>query len=98
VRFGPDGAAVEKAIPVGEQSSEMEGPHGLAISPDGRFLLYDDRPRRSRMLEIEDVASGRSLARLPTSTKLAHGVAVSPDSRYAFATSEGVGGYLPVDS
>ena len=34
---------------------------------------------------------GKSLARLKTSTTLAHGVAVSPDSRYAFVTSEGVG-------
>jgi DNA-binding beta-propeller fold protein YncE len=28
---------------------------------------------------------------MPTSTTVAHGVAVSPDSRYAFVSSEGVG-------
>lgn len=38
IRFGPAGAAVEKTIPVGEQAAEMEGPHGLIISPDARFL------------------------------------------------------------
>ncbi len=38
IRFGPDGAVVEKTIPVGEQATEMEGPHGLQISADGRFL------------------------------------------------------------
>jgi hypothetical protein len=43
------------------------------------------------MLEVFDLASGRSLARLPTSTTLAHGVVVTPDSRYAFVSSEGVG-------
>ncbi|MGQ0649729.1 MAG: YncE family protein [Gemmatimonadaceae bacterium] len=38
IKFGPDGARVEKSIPIGEQATEMEGPHGLQISPDGRFL------------------------------------------------------------
>jgi DNA-binding beta-propeller fold protein YncE len=38
VRFGPDGAAVERTIPVGEMPTELEGPHGLQISRDGRFL------------------------------------------------------------
>ena len=43
------------------------------------------------MVEIFDLASGRSLARIKTSNTLAHGVTISPDSRYAFVTSEGVG-------
>jgi DNA-binding beta-propeller fold protein YncE len=38
VRFGPDGAEVERTIPVGESAVETEGPHGLRISPDGRYL------------------------------------------------------------
>ena len=38
VRFGPDGAVVEKTFPVGESASELEGPHGLQISRDGKFL------------------------------------------------------------
>ena len=38
VRFGPDGAIVEKTFPVGESASELEGPHGLQISRDGKFL------------------------------------------------------------
>ena len=38
IRFGPGGAVVERTIPVGEQAAEMEGPHGLQISADGRFL------------------------------------------------------------
>ena len=38
IRFGPAGAVVEKTIPVGESPVEMEGPHGLQISPDGKFL------------------------------------------------------------
>lgn len=38
VRFGPDGAAVEKTFPVGESPVEMEGPHGLQIDRDGKYL------------------------------------------------------------
>lgn len=29
---------MEKTIPVGELAAEMEGPHGLQISPDGKYL------------------------------------------------------------
>jgi DNA-binding beta-propeller fold protein YncE len=39
VRFGPGGAVVEKTIPVGEFAAEMEGPHGLTISRDGKYLF-----------------------------------------------------------
>lgn len=38
VRFGPEGTVVEKTIPIGELAAEMEGPHGLVISPDGKYL------------------------------------------------------------
>ena len=38
IRFGPDGAVVEKTIPVGELAAEMEGPHGVQISSDGKYL------------------------------------------------------------
>lgn len=38
VRFGPDGAVVEKTFPVGESAHELEGPHGLQISRDGKYL------------------------------------------------------------
>ena len=39
VRFGPAGAVLDRTIPVGEIAVETEGPHGLNVSPDGRFLF-----------------------------------------------------------
>ena len=39
IRFGPAGAVLDRTIPVGEIAVETEGPHGLNISPDGRFLF-----------------------------------------------------------
>lgn len=38
IRFGPVGAAVERTIPIGRLPTENEGPHGMAISRDGRHL------------------------------------------------------------
>ena len=37
VRFGPDGGELAKRIPVGILPNEIEGPHGVRVSPDGRF-------------------------------------------------------------
>jgi len=65
------------------------GVYNLAVTPDGRRLVAT--LKQGSMVEIFDIAGGRSLARLKTSTTLAHGVAISPDSRYAFVSSEGVG-------
>ena len=38
IRLDAQGLAVERTTPIGELSAEMEGPHGLQITPDGRFL------------------------------------------------------------
>lgn len=65
------------------------GPYNLAVTPDGTLLLAT--LKKGASFEVFDVASGRSLAQLRNSTTLANGIAVSPDSRYAFVSSEGVG-------
>ena len=36
VRFGPEGGELVRRIPVGILPSEIEGPHGVRVSPDGR--------------------------------------------------------------
>ena len=38
VRFGPAGARVERAFRTGLVPSEVAGPHGVAVSPDGRHF------------------------------------------------------------
>jgi DNA-binding beta-propeller fold protein YncE len=65
------------------------GVYNLAVTPDGRLLLAT--LKQGSMFEIFDLASGKSLAQLKTSNALAHGVAVSSDSLYAFVSSEGRG-------
>jgi YVTN family beta-propeller protein len=65
------------------------GPYNLAVSPDGRLLVSTLKPFAA--IEVYDIASGKILATIKNSTTLANGVVVSPDSRYAFVASEGVG-------
>jgi DNA-binding beta-propeller fold protein YncE len=65
------------------------GPYNLAVTADGRHMVAT--LKQSTGVEIYDLTTGLSVAKLPTSTTVAHGVAVSPDSRYAFVSSEGVG-------
>lgn len=65
------------------------GVYNLAVTPDGRLMVAT--LKQGHMVEVFDLASGKSLARLKTSNTIAHGVTVSPDSRYAFVSSEGVG-------
>jgi DNA-binding beta-propeller fold protein YncE len=38
VRFWPGGARVERELPTGLMPTSIDGPHGLAVSPDGRWL------------------------------------------------------------
>jgi DNA-binding beta-propeller fold protein YncE len=37
VRFGPNGARVERESTTGMMPADVDGPHGVAVSPDGRF-------------------------------------------------------------
>ncbi len=37
IRHGPEGTEVVKRIPVGSFPAEIEGPHGLNVSPGGRY-------------------------------------------------------------
>ena len=37
VRFGPGGARVEREIPTGDMPTDIDGPHGISVSPDKQF-------------------------------------------------------------
>jgi DNA-binding beta-propeller fold protein YncE len=65
------------------------GPYNLATTPDGKYLLVT--LKRGAGFEMIDLTTGLSVYREKLSTTVGHGVAVSPDSRYAFVSAEGVG-------
>ena len=85
IRFGPDGTVVEKTVLVGEIPVEMEGPHGLQITRDGKYLLMTTGHGTpdGKIWKIElgpDTVVGPSihLGKFPASLD------VTPDGLYAF--------------
>lgn len=66
-----------------------KGPYNIEVTPDGKKLLVSYKSDRA--IGILDTTTGRELARLPSSRRVTHGVVISPDGRYGFVSSEGVG-------
>jgi DNA-binding beta-propeller fold protein YncE len=83
VEIDVDAWKLRRRIPAGE------GIYNLAASPDGRLLVGTDK--KGKAVSVIDTRSGKELARIPTSRRLPSGLVISPDSRYAFVTLEGVG-------
>lgn len=65
------------------------GPYNLAVTPDGRLLIAT--LKQGAGVQMFDLATGESVLNTKSSTTVTHGIAVSPDSRYAFVSNEGVG-------
>ncbi len=65
------------------------GVYNLDAAADGGVLVGS--LKQGAGVEFFDVQEWRSLGRVDSSTSVTHGVAVSPDSRYAFISVEGVG-------
>jgi DNA-binding beta-propeller fold protein YncE len=66
-----------------------DGVYNLAVTSDGALLVATNK--RGRSVSVFDARTGRELARIPTLRRVVHGVAISPDDRYAFVSVEGVG-------
>ena len=66
------------------------GPYNLEVSPDGHLLVVTFKGDQAT--GIFDLQSGDLRATVENTRRLPHGVAISPDSRYAFVSVEGVGG------
>ncbi len=66
-----------------------DGVYNLAATRDGRLLVTTNK--RGQSASVIDLSTGHELARIATSRRVASGVAISADDRYAFVTCEGVG-------
>lgn len=70
--------------------STPKAPYNLAATPDGKLLVATQKgPGTTTIWRLADL---QLLAEIPGTRMVASGVAVSPDSRYAFVTLEGIGG------
>ena len=65
------------------------GAYNVEPSPDGRTIIVSNKKAQS--ISRIDARTLTETARIPTSKKLVHGVAYSPDSRLAYVTSESIG-------
>jgi DNA-binding beta-propeller fold protein YncE len=65
------------------------GPYNLEVTPDGTTLVVTYKGDHA--VGVFDLADGSEKEAVPSSRRIPHGVAVSPDSRYAFISVEGVG-------
>ena len=64
-------------------------PYNLGISADGSVLVAS--LKGAGQVQFFDVETGVSQAVVPSTTTVTHGVALTPDSRYAFISVEGRG-------
>jgi YVTN family beta-propeller protein len=72
-----------KEIPVGK------GAYNVEPSPDGKLVLVTNKKEQS--VSLVDAVKLTEIARIPTSKKIVHGVAYSPDGRLAYVSSESIG-------
>ena len=72
-----------REIPVGT------GAYNIEPSPDGNMVIVTNKKAQS--VSLIDTRTWTEVARIPTSKKIVHGVAYSPDGRYAFISAESIG-------
>jgi YVTN family beta-propeller protein len=75
--------SMTRRIPAGD------GVYNLAVTRNGRFLVGTNK--RGKSVSVIDLATGAEAARIPTTRRVVHGVAISSDDRYAFVSQEGIG-------
>lgn len=87
VRFGPAGARVERRHEVGFHPADPDGPHGLAVSPDGRFYYVTTAHGvPNGYLWKFAAADSRPVGRVELGLFPAS-VAVAPDGSYAYVVN-----------
>jgi DNA-binding beta-propeller fold protein YncE len=64
-------------------------PYNLGVTPDGSVLVAS--LKGAGQVQFFDAATGESKGVVSSSTTVTHGVAITPDSRYAFVSVEGKG-------
>jgi DNA-binding beta-propeller fold protein YncE len=87
IRFGPAGARVERTRQVGFNPSEPDGPHGLAISPDGRSYYVSTAHGAPSGYLWKFSTEGDSVGRQVELGMFPASLQVSPDGFYAYVVN-----------
>lgn len=72
-----------KEVPLGA------GAYNVEPSPDGRWVIVTNKKAQS--FSLVDATTLSEVVRVPTTKKIVHGVAWSPDGAYAFISQESIG-------
>ncbi len=67
-----------------------KGPYNLAVTADEKLLVVTYK--KSNAVGFWNLEAGKEIARIETTRRIPHGVAITPDDRYSLVTVEGVGG------
>lgn len=67
-----------------------KAPYNLEVSPNGKYLVASYKGEGAT--GIWNLETGREAAKVQNSRRVSHGVTISPDSKVAFISVEGVGG------
>lgn len=67
-----------------------KAPYNLEVSNNGKYLVASYKGEGAT--GIWNLEKGKEVAKIKNSRKVTHGVTISPDSKYAFISVEGVGG------
>ena len=67
-----------------------KGPYNCEVSQNGKYLVVTYKS--AAKTGIWDLNTGQELVRLKNTRRVTHGVVISPDSRYAFVSVEGIRG------
>ena len=66
-----------------------KGPYNCEVSRDGKYLVVTYKGAAET--GVWDLTKGKEIAKFKNTRKVTHGVVISPDSRYAFVSVEGIG-------
>ncbi len=75
---------------VTERIKTGKGPYNVEITPNGEKLIITLKGEGSTA--ILDLNDKKILKTIKNTTSVSHGIAISPDSKYAFISVEGIGG------
>lgn len=65
------------------------GPYNVEVTPDGKLLVVTCK--KAKQTVLIDALTGMEVRRIQNSRTIPHGIAITPDSRFALVTVEGVG-------
>ena len=87
VRFGPDGAHLVRDVEVGIMPADLDGAHGVSVSPDGRhvYLSLAHGTPNGKLWKLEaatgELADSTTLGRFPAT------IGITPDGSMAFVVN-----------